>query len=137
MRRALNFIDSLKNENGVQQTDPSKLRHIVTNLFGNLFLSLGLSHMEEALGCIEPRVSEAMNDWLCAPYTRREVEQALHQMHQHKVPCPDGMNAFFFQRFWHIMGDDLSAVVLAILEGHPIPPSLNHTFVALIPKKPK
>ena len=31
----------------------------------------------------------------------------------------------------------MSRVVLAILNGHAIPPRLNHTFVALIPKKHK
>ena len=47
------------------------------------------------------------------------------------------MNPFFFQKFWDSIGDDVSTVVLSILDGHPIPSKLNHTYVALIPKKPK
>jgi len=47
------------------------------------------------------------------------------------------MNPLFFQRFWEVIGDDVVAVMLAILNGHAIPPSFNHTFVALIPKKPQ
>ena len=66
-----------------------------------------------------------------------EVDQALAQMHPHKAPGPDGMNPFFYQKFWDTIGNDVSATVLAILHGHPIPPELNRTFVALIPKKPK
>lgn len=137
MRRAYNSIDNLEDENGDLKSEPTKLKNIVTNYFRNLFSSSGQSNMEEVIACIEPRVSEAMNAHLCAPYTRGKVEQALHQMHPHKAPGPDGMNAFFFQRFWHIVGDDVTAAVLAILEGHPIPLGLNHTFVSLIPKKPK
>lgn len=65
-----------------------------------------------------------------------EVELALKQMHPHKVPGPDDMNPYFFKKFWDVVGDDVSNVVLAILNGHAIPPTLNHTFVALIPKRP-
>jgi len=78
-----------------------------------------------------------MNDVLCAPYTKTEVEGALHQMHPHKAPGPDGMNALFYHKFWGVVGDDVSNAVLDILHGHSIPPSMNHTFVTLIPKKPK
>ena len=35
------------------------------------------------------------------------------------------------------MGDDISSAVLEILHGHAIRPRLNHTFVVLLPKKPK
>ena len=47
------------------------------------------------------------------------------------------MNPFFYQKFWDVIGDEVVAAVLAILEGHAIPPKLNHTLTALIPKKPK
>ena len=47
------------------------------------------------------------------------------------------MNPFFYQKFWNVIGDDVSAAVLSILQGHPILPALNRTFVALIPKKHK
>jgi len=46
------------------------------------------------------------------------------------------MNPFFYQQFWDIIGNDVVAIVLEILNGHAIPPSLNNTYVALIPKKP-
>ena len=93
--------------------------------------------MEEVLDCIQPIVSATANEALCRPYSREEVNCAFAQMHPHKAPGPDGMNPFFYQKFWDIIGDDVSAVVLSILHGHPIPPALNRTFVALILKKQK
>jgi len=36
-----------------------------------------------------------------------------------------------------MIGEDVSSAILAILNGHAIPPKMNHTFVTLIPKKPK
>jgi len=53
--------------------------------------------MGEVLECVEPRVIEEMNDVLCTPYFREEVETTLKQMHPHKAPGPDGMNPFFYQ----------------------------------------
>jgi len=47
------------------------------------------------------------------------------------------MNPFFYQHYWGTVGVDVSAAVLAILSGSPIPDGLNHTFVTLIPKKHK
>ena len=61
----------------------------------------------------------------------------MRRMHPHKAPSTDGMNPFFFQKFLDAIGDDVFVVALAIVNGHPIPPKLNHTYVALIPKKPK
>ena len=47
------------------------------------------------------------------------------------------MNAFFLQKFWDDIGDDVSAAVLSIHHGHPSPPKLNRTFETLILKKQK
>jgi len=70
------------------------------------------------------------------PYTKLEVKLALKQMHPHKAPCRDGLNPYFFQKFWDVIGDDVSQAVLTILNGHAIPLALNCTFMALIPKRP-
>jgi len=86
---------------------------------------------------VVPRVTAEMNESLCKPYTKEEVKVALKQMHPHKAPGPDGLNPYFYQKFWDMVRKDVIAAVLAILNGHAIPPKLNHTWVTLIPKKPK
>jgi len=101
----------------------------------SLFSTSGNLEMLEVLDCVEPKVTEAMNDTLCRSYTMAEVETTLKQMQPHKAPGPDGMNPFFYQRYWEVIGSDVSCAVLSILNGHAIPPTMNHTFVALILKK--
>ena len=137
MRRSRNHIDYLVDDTGVKHSDPNDLERIIVQYFSHLFSSSAPLAMDEVLSSVCPRVTANMNEMLCRPYSKLEVETALFQMRPHKAPGPDGMNPYFFQKFWDIIGNEVSAAVLAILDGHPIPPKLNHTLVALIPKKPQ
>ena len=58
----------------------------------------------------------------------------MKQMAALKAPGPDGMPPVFYQSYWHVVGLDVSTAVLSCLNQGKIPPSLNHTYVALIPK---
>ena len=76
-----------------------------------------------------------MNDRLTQRYIPNEVRTALFQMHPSKVPRPDCMSLFFFQKYWHIAGHDVTEVVLSVLHlGHMLK-KMNHTHIVLIPKK--
>uniref|UniRef100_A0A2N9FBI7 Reverse transcriptase domain-containing protein n=1 Tax=Fagus sylvatica TaxID=28930 RepID=A0A2N9FBI7_FAGSY len=48
------------------------------------------SYFEESLATVERKITPAMNQLLCAPYSAEEVRQALFQMHPSKSPGPDG-----------------------------------------------
>lgn len=52
-----------------------------------------------------------------------------------KSPRQDGLGAYFYQKHWKMVRGDISADVLKILRGDGNVPSLNSTFIALIPKK--
>ena len=50
------------------------------------------------------------------------------------APGPDGMSSIFYKSFWHIVGEDVTAVVLQALNLGIVPKSINTTFITLIPK---
>ena len=131
------MISRLKDANGDWCMTEEDFINIVTSYFEELSSTSHPSGLDDVLNCIQPRVTEEANDKLCKPYTHGDVDQALAQMHPHKAPRLDGMNPFFFQKFWDIVGNDVFATVLSILHGHLIPTMLIRTFVALIPKKAK
>ena len=80
------------------------------------------------------KVSIEMQQTLSNEYTADEIKAALFQMGPTKAPRPDGMNALFYQKFWHIVGDNVVSAVLEFLNTGYMPLALNHTFIVLIPK---
>ena len=76
-----------------------------------------------------------MNESLTHPYTADEVRLALFQMHPSKSPGPDGMSHFFFQKYWHIVGNDVTEAILSVLRFAHMLKKMNHTHIVLIPKK--
>nr|GMD63474.1 uncharacterized protein LOC109181252 [Ipomoea batatas] len=66
-------------------------------------------------------VSEEMNTRLLRPFTAEEVKLALFDMALEKSPGLDGMTFTFYQRFWSVVGHDLSCFVLNCLHTRILP----------------
>ena len=71
---------------------------------------------------------------LSSDFTAEEVEVVLFQMGPTKAPGLDGMNALFYQKFWHVMGETITMAVLDFLNSGNMVPDINHTNFVLIPK---
>ena len=54
-----------------------------------------------------PQLSDADNDILIAPFSEKEVFDAIAQMKNNKAPGPDGFSAEFYKKCWHIIKGDL------------------------------
>ena len=67
---------------------------------------------------------------LSSEYSAEEVRTALFQM----APGPDGMNALFYQKYWHVVGNDVIAAILDFLNSGIMIPNINYTHIVLIPK---
>lgn len=57
----------------------------------------------------------------------------LSQMASCKV-VPNGLHAIFYQKFWDVVGNDVTRFVNNIICGRISPRNVNMTNVALIPK---
>ena len=90
--------------------------------------------MKECLDAIESMVTDDMQKFLSTEFTAKEVKVALFQMGPTKAPGPDGMNALFYQKFWHIVGDSVVLAVLDFLNNGNMLLDINHTNIVLTPK---
>ena len=81
------------------------------------------------------RVTDEMNMLLDNEFLDFEIKIALDQMSPNKAPGPDGMTKCFYQKYWHLIGDDICKVVREFLNKGGRLSNINHTNVVLIPKK--
>ena len=129
-----NCIDSYENPSEEVCTDKDGISQILVNYYQLLFNSSNLSRMEEVVAGVPCSVTKEMNEVLNGEYTKEEVVTALNQMEPLNAPGSDGLPPLFFQYYWSSVGVDVIEAMLSCLALGVIPPSINQTFITLIPK---
>jgi hypothetical protein len=69
------------------------------------------------------------------PITIEEVDQALHDTPDGKSPGPDGFTMDFFHHCWSMIREEVWALIEDSHKSGQVLPSLNATFLTLIPKE--
>ena len=129
-----NNILGIFDRDGVWQETDGGIALVAENYFQQLFTSAIPSEMDQVLSLVDRVVTLEMNQSLLQPYIVEEVQRALFQMHPSKSLGPNGMSPFFFQNFWHIVGVDVTNVVLYVLHSGHMLHKMNYTHIVLIPK---
>ncbi|KAL5555420.1 hypothetical protein UlMin_037656 [Ulmus minor] len=63
-----------------------------------------------------------------------DVRTAIFQMASLKRPGADGMSALFYQKYWSIVGDEVTTACLGFLNEGLDLGSINETLITLLPK---
>lgn len=111
-RRKKNLIEGLAGEDGRWTDDLADIQEIASLYFKKLFNSNGSKRYDEILDAVNPSITAEMNEDLLSEFTAEEIFTALKEMHPTKAPGPDGMPAFFFQRYFHIVGREVISFCL-------------------------
>ncbi|CAL5398420.1 unnamed protein product [Camellia sinensis] len=127
-------IDRLQDDHDRWCSTPEDLERIVVGYFAELFVSGQQRDIGKVLDTIQVVVPPERNVELARPYTAEEVSYALFQMHPTKASGPDGKPALFYQRFWPIVGAQVTRAVLGVLNEGKEVTAMNDTFLVLIPK---
>ena len=114
-----------------------EVAEVAFDYFMNIFKAGTCDRMEECLNAVHQRLTTDMLEVLSRPYSREEVSAVLFQMGPTKDPGPDGMNALFYQKIWHIVGNGVIDAVLDVLHTGHMVPDINYTHIVLIPKVKK
>ena len=75
-----------------------------------------------------------MNQSLTKEFTKEQVLAALKQMHPTKALGPNGMSAIFFQKYWDVIGNNVTSMVLNVLNCNKSIVEINKTNITLVPK---
>ncbi|KAL5538246.1 hypothetical protein UlMin_044727 [Ulmus minor] len=135
-RRAKNSIVGLFDSNENWCEDKEGIAHIAESYFTNLFSSSSPHSLDVdmVLNSLEAKVSPAMNEQLDGPFVAEDVRAAVFQMAPSKSPGADGMSALFYQNYWAIVGDEVTAACLGFLNKGLGLGSINETLITLLPK---
>lgn len=93
-RKRRNFVKQLKDDNG-NVVAGEQLKNFIANHYQQLFMSHAGTDFEEVLNCVEPRVTQEMNDSLLMPFIGDEIWRALESIGDLKAPGADGMPSIF------------------------------------------
>lgn len=133
-RKSKNSLYKLVGDNGKHLVSRQDMEDKCAAHFGKLFGDNPTPPNRRNRRFIK-QVTLAQNNELCRVPTYDEVKATVMELHPDKSPGPDGFNAFFFQKYWDIVGHDVSRAVRSIFMGQRILRQINHTFITLIPKK--
>ena len=112
-RKMGNWIQGIEDNDGVWHEDVDKIEDVAVQYFTNLFTSTRPQLDEQSLRRVHKIITDDMNRELSWEFTTEEVFLALRHMAPLKAPGPDGMPALFYHSFWHIIGSNVTNVVLS------------------------
>ncbi|KAL5579343.1 hypothetical protein UlMin_011785 [Ulmus minor] len=135
-RRFKNEILGVCDENGCWQTEVGLVKSVFNDYFEAIFRSSSpsLDLIKEVTMSIPCRVTAEDNTFLLRPFVAADVKAALFEMNPTKAPGFDGLPALFFQKFWAVVGEEVTAVCLNCLNGDGQISIFNKTVISLIPK---
>ena len=133
-RNKRNFIVGLEDSADEWVEDEGQMGAIVEEYFQSIFTLSKPFEFESILQGIHPAISEEAAGFLSCEFHVDDFWAMPKQMAPLTAPSLDGMSPIFYKSFWHIVGEDLTVVVLKALNLGVVPESLNSTFTTLIPK---
>jgi hypothetical protein len=89
-RKKKNRIAELVKQDGTTTSDEDEMGRVAKEFYQQLYSSEGVSGMEHVLNCVPRKVSPEMNSKLDAPFSVKEVKDALFEMYPTKAPGPTG-----------------------------------------------
>ena len=128
------MITGIWDKHGRWCEDKDSIANAAVTYFEDIYSTSNPNLIDEVIAAIPTIVTDEMNMELSKNFTREEIVTTLKQIHPTKSPGPDGMSTLFFQKYWDIVGSNVSNMVLNALNSGMSFDVINKTNIALIPK---
>lgn len=127
-------INKLEDESGVKIEGEENLQTLATKYFQELFTTNPIQDNSILMNRMEPCVEMYHNEALTKKLLAEEVYDVIKIMASLKAVGNDGFPAFFFQKYWHLVGNDIVRYCLDVLNEGKIFDAINKANIVLIPK---
>lgn len=134
-RKKRNTVEKLKRLNRDWVKGEEEKIQVANDYFKELFTTSYTSSNETVLLGITRCIHEDMNTKLIEQFRSEEVREAMKNIAPSKVLCIDDYPALFYQKYWHIVGDEITKYCLDVLTRRKEIGILNITSIALMPKE--
>ncbi|XP_045822486.1 uncharacterized protein LOC123915416 [Trifolium pratense] len=134
IRRNKNKIEKITDSQGHIHQDEDGIEKVLVDHFKALYTKQDTERISETIQVVADRLNEDMYQEMNKEFTKEEVFQAIKDMKSLAAPGPDGLPALFYHTYWEFIGEDITQMVLAVLNNKGDPSHLNSTHICLIPK---
>ena len=135
--RGKQCIEQLFDINGNLHKDETTKGVIAVAYFKELFKSSNPSSFLDLFEDYPARVTDGMNAVLTRSVSKNEVREAVFGIRSSSAPGADGFTGFFFQKYWSIIGPQVTLEIQNFFLQETFPKEWNFTQLCLLPKKKK
>lgn len=113
-----------------------EIQNLIKEYFEEIYKPPDPGINRDCIRVIPNLVSQEMNDVLMKEVTDKEIKEAAFDLGALKAPRPDGLSGIFYQTHWEAIKSDICGAIRSFFEDRTLPPKINETVVALVPKIP-
>lgn len=105
IKRRRDRIEGLQDEQGEWVYEQNVLKNMARSYYNNLFSSEANTDLRINSEHSFPPLNDFDKNLLSCYVTDVEIKEAVFDMGGFKAPGPDGIQAFFYQEYWHVVGE--------------------------------
>ena len=124
---------SLMRDDGTIERNPKKILHLQRKYYKDLY-SKDRQVKFKAPDMVSPKLTKEERDMMEEPINIQELEIAVKQMANGKVPGSDGLSADFYKKFFNDLKEPLHQCIQEGLKNKKMHNSARRGIISLIPK---
>ena len=135
-RRAHNQIHGIQNTRGEWVDTQESLENAFLQFYESLTWTTQIDRRKVSRTIVNEGqvLNEEHQSSLSMQFNVEDVREAIFYIEDDKFPSPDGYSSFFFKKSWHLVGEEVTGVVLDYFQTGRMLKQINATTLCLIPK---